>query len=105
MKIYIYDIEVTAYDWIVVAKNIETKAFTVIHNDNHHLRSFLDQPGIVLGGFNNKFYDDWVVMTMYQGGSNVEVKKHNDFIIKEIIVLHKLIIIKIFYYRIRPFHS
>ena len=83
MNIYIYDIEVLKYDWIVVAKNIETKAYTVIHNDNHHLRAFLEQPGIVLGGFNNKHYDDWVVMTMLQGGSNVEVKKHNDFIIKE----------------------
>lgn len=31
MKIYIYDIEVTKYDWIVVLKNIETKAYTVIH--------------------------------------------------------------------------
>ena len=35
----------------------------------------------MIGGFNNKHYDDWVLMTMLQGGSNVEVKKHNDFII------------------------
>lgn len=81
MNIYIYDIEVLAYDWILVAKNIETKAYTVIHNDNYHLRSFLDQPGIVIGGFNNKHYDDWVTLTMYLGGSNVEVKKHSDHII------------------------
>ena len=81
MRIHIYDIEVTKYDWIVVAKNIETKAYTVIHNDNYHLRAFLEQSGIVLGGFNNKHYDDWVVMTMVQGGSNVEVKKHSDYII------------------------
>lgn len=83
MKIHIYDIEVFAYDWIVVAKNIETKAYTVIHNDNYHLRAFLDQPDIVLGGFNNKHYDDYVVQTMYNGGSNVEVKKHNDWIIQD----------------------
>ena len=81
MNIFIYDIEVLAYDWILVAKNIETKAYTVIHNDNHHLRAFLDQPGIVIGGFNNKHYDDWVTLTMYLGGSNVEVKKHSDHII------------------------
>lgn len=43
----------------------------------------MSQPDIVIGGFNNKYYDDWVVMTMVQGGSNVEVKRHNDFIIKE----------------------
>lgn len=83
MKIHIYDIEVTKYDWIVVAKNIETKAYTVIHNDNYHLRAFLDQPDIVLGGFNNKHYDDYIVQTMYNGGSNVEVKKHNDWIIQD----------------------
>lgn len=45
------------------------------------MREFLDQEDIVIGGFNNKHYDDWVLMTMLQGGSNVEVKKHNDFII------------------------
>lgn len=83
MRIYIFDIEVVKHDWIVVLKNIETKAYTVIHNDNHHLREFLSQPDIVIGGFNNKHYDNWIVLTMILGGSNVEVKKHNDFIIQE----------------------
>lgn len=83
MKIYIFDIEVVKHDWIVVLKNIETKAYTVIHNDNYHLREFLSQPDIVIGGFNNKHYDNWIVLTMILGGSNVEVKKHNDFIIQE----------------------
>ena len=53
----------------------------MIHNDNYRLRAFLDQPDIVIGGFNNKHYDDWVVLTMILGGSNIEVKRHNDFII------------------------
>lgn len=35
----------------------------------------------MIGGFNNKYYDDWITLTMYLGGSNVEVKRHNDFII------------------------
>ena len=35
----------------------------------------------MIGGFNNKHYDNWVVLTMIQGGSNVEIKRHNDFII------------------------
>jgi len=83
MKIYIYDLEVLSDDWIAVFKNVETKAYTVIHNDNYHLREFLSQPDIVIGGFYNKHYDDWILQTILQGGSNVEVKKHNDFIIKE----------------------
>ena len=53
----------------------------MIHNDNTRLREFLSQPDIVIGGFNNKHYDNWVVLTMIQGGSNVEIKRHNDFII------------------------
>lgn len=82
MKLYIYDIEVFSDDWIVVFRNPEAENnHIVIHNDNARLRAFLDQDDIVIGGFNNKHYDDWVVMTMLKGGSNVEVKRHNDFII------------------------
>ena len=83
MKIYIYDIEVFSDDWIVVFRSPTSKHYTVIHNDNHHLREFLSQPDIVIGGFNNKHYDDWIVLTMLLGGSNLEVKKHNDFIISQ----------------------
>ena len=83
MNIYIYDIEVFSDDWIVVFRRPEKDSnYIVIHNDNARLREFLAQPDIVIGGFNNKHYDNWVVLTMIQGGSNVEVKRHNDFIIE-----------------------
>lgn len=81
MNLYIYDIEVFSDDWIVIFRRPESKQYTVIHNDNYHLREFLSQPDTIIGGFNNKYYDDWVLTTMLNGGSNVEVKKHNDFII------------------------
>lgn len=82
MNIYIYDIEVFADDWIVVFRRPEENSdHIVIHNDNNHLRSFLSQPNIILGGFNNKHYDNWILLTMYLGGSNIEVKRHNDYII------------------------
>ena len=82
MNIYIYDIEVFSDDWIVVFRRPEDDAnHIVIHNDNARLREFLSQPDIIIGGFNNKHYDNWVVLTMIQGGSNIEVKRHNDFII------------------------
>ena len=37
----------------------------------------------VFGGFNNRHYDDWVVLTMLSGGDNAMVKAHNDFIIEQ----------------------
>lgn len=82
MTTYIYDIEVFSDDWIVVFRNPDTENnHIVIHNDNAHLREFLSQPDIIAGGFNNKHYDDWIILTMILGGSNVEVKRHSDFII------------------------
>lgn len=84
MIVYIYDIEVFSDDWIVVFRNPEAENnHIVIHNDAYRLRAFLDQPDIVIGGFNNKHYDDWIVFTMILGGSNVEVKRHNDHIIRD----------------------
>lgn len=81
MNTYIYDIEVFSDDYIVVFRNPESDHYIVIHNDNVKLRAFLEQPDIIIGGFNNKHYDNWILLTMLQGGSNVEVKRHNDFII------------------------
>lgn len=84
MIVYIYDIEVFSDDWIVVFRRPEDGAnHIVIHNDNARLRDFLAQDDIVIGGFNNKHYDDYVVMVMLNGGSTVEVKRCNDFIIVE----------------------
>ena len=84
MNIYIYDIEVFSDDWIAVFRRPEKGSnHIVIHNDNARLRDFLSQPDIIIGGFNNKHYDDYVILTMILGGSNVEVKRHNDYIIKD----------------------
>lgn len=82
MTIYIYDIEVFSDDYVVVFRNPDAENnHIVIHNDNYRLRAFLEQPDIVIGGFNNKHYDDYILLTMLLGGSNIEVKKHNDWII------------------------
>ena len=84
MNVFIYDLEVFEHDWIAVFKRPEEGAtHIVIHNDVYHLREFLNQPDIILGGFNVKHYDDWILLTMLLGGSNIEVKRHNEWIITE----------------------
>lgn len=81
MKILIYDIEVFEYDWIVVAREPDKNKYYVIHNDNYKVKKLFTRPGLIFGGFNNKGYDDWIIMTMLNGGSNIEVKRHNDHVI------------------------
>ena len=85
MNIFIYDLEVFSDDWIAVFRRPEkNSSHIVIHNNAYQLREFLNsQENIVIGGFNNKHYDDYVLMTMLNGGSNIEVKRCNDWIIKE----------------------
>lgn len=81
MRVHIYDIEVFKYDWIIVFRDPTAEDnHIVIHNDNYRLRAFLDQAGII-GGFNNKHYDDWILLTMINGADPERVKDHNDFII------------------------
>ena len=82
MNIHIYDIEVFKYDWFVILRDPEGENnHIVIHNDNYRLKEVFNLPDLVVGGFNNKWYDDWVTLTMLLGGDNTVIKKHNDFII------------------------
>lgn len=83
MKIYIYDIEVFAYDWFVVFSDLEEKEIVVFHNDNVGLKRFMLNHGLIFGGFNNKHYDDWVTQSMLTGADPEIVKAHNDFIIQQ----------------------
>ena len=84
MNRWIYDIEVFAHDWLVVFRRVDDDHHVVIHNNNYHLREFfMAHSEDVFGGFNNRHYDDWVVLTMLSGGDNATVKAHNDFIIEQ----------------------
>lgn len=84
MNRWIYDIEVFAHDWLVVFRRVDDDHHVIIHNNNHQLREFfMSHSDDVFGGFNNRHYDDWVVLTMLSGGDNATVKAHNDFIIEQ----------------------
>lgn len=83
MNLFAFDFEVFNHDWIVVFRNPESSHHTVIHNDTPRLRAFMEQPDIVLFGFNVKHYDNYILRTILLGGSNIEVKRCNDWIIKE----------------------
>ena len=81
LNIEIFDVEVFKEDWIITFKNVKSGQYTVIHNDNYALKEFMSQEDLVVGGFNNKHYDNWIVQAIMLGADNEIVKKLNDFII------------------------
>ena len=80
-KIIVFDIEVFAYDWVVVFLDISNGRYTVVHNDNDAVRDYMSQPDRILCGFNNKHYDNHIVKAICCGASPELVKQINDFII------------------------
>lgn len=81
MKIIVYDIEVFTYDWIVVFLDTSNGEWSVFHNDNAGVRAYMEQPGLVFCGFNNKHYDNHIAKGICCGASPELLKQINDFII------------------------
>jgi hypothetical protein len=77
---YVFDIEVFKFDWLVVFKSIRTGEYTVIHNDNYAVKEFMTADKL-LAGFNNKHYDNYILKAILCGADNALVKEINDFII------------------------
>ncbi len=77
---YIYDLEVFQYDWVVVFKNLATKEKIVFHNDNDSVNEFITSEK-TFGGYNNKNYDNYILKAICCGADNALVKELNDWII------------------------
>jgi hypothetical protein len=80
-NIWIYDCEVFVADWIVVAHHLESGEKLVFHNDNYKVVEWIELRQPVLGGYNTKHYDQWILKAIYHGADNATVKELNDFII------------------------
>lgn len=80
---YIYDIEVFSHDWIVIFHDLKTQEKSIIHNDNYGIVRLIDHCPVlpVIGGYNTKHYDQWILKAIYHGADNATVKELNDFII------------------------
>lgn len=77
---YIFDCEVFAFDWLFVFKNLESKEYTIIHNDNDAVKSFMENDPL-LAGFNNKHYDQFILKAVLSDATPEQVKEVNDYII------------------------
>ena len=80
-NIHIYDIEVFKEDWVVVLYDVDNSYVNFFVNDNKRLREYIVVNKPVLCGFNNKYYDDYILLGMLAGNPPEIIKAHNDFII------------------------
>lgn len=80
--LYIFDIEVFKYDWLVSFKNKETQERIRIWNDNEAVKQFMDGDP-VLCGVNNKHYDQFILKAILCDATPEQLKEINDFIIVE----------------------
>lgn len=80
MRLITYDTEVFKHNWIVVFKDKETGAYTVIHNDNEALRDCISDDNIYIG-FNTKHYDQYIIKGICAGFTPEELKRLNDYLI------------------------
>lgn len=82
-NIWIYDIEVFKFDWLIVFHNYKTGQKKIFHNYNYGVAHFIDKEQPLLGGYNVKHYDQWILKAIYHGADNATVKALNDFIIAD----------------------
>lgn len=81
MTIWIYDFEVFFNDWLVVFKNLQSKEFVTILNDNSAVKDFIKIQRPTLVGFNNKHYDNYILKAVLADCSASEIKSISDYII------------------------
>lgn len=79
--IYFFDCEVFAHDWLFVFKSAETGIYTIIHNDPETLQEFMRDDDVLLCGFNNKHYDQFILKAALAEASPEDIKELNDYII------------------------
>lgn len=81
-RIYYYDFEVTAYDWLLVIKKYTNKEETVFHNAiPNDVQNFIDTNKPIMLGYNNNGYDKYVLKAILSGYTSEEIKEVNDYII------------------------
>lgn len=83
MNLFIFDYEVFAYDWIIVAKRPGEDKYYVYHNDYDSVIAFMEEYDPLLCGFNCKHYDQFIHRGVLSGLAPEEIKRINDYIIVE----------------------
>lgn len=81
-RLWGYDFEVTAHDWLLVLKDYRNRKRIVFHNSlPNDVQNFIDKYNPILLGYNNNGYDKFILKAILNGCTPEEVKDVNDYII------------------------
>lgn len=81
-RIWGYDFEVTAHDWLLVLKDYRTRKRVVFHNSiPNDVQNFIDMNNPIMMGYNNNGYDKYILKAILSGYTPEEIKEVNDHII------------------------
>lgn len=80
--LWLFDFEVTKYDWLLVLINYRTNEEIVFHNSiPNEVQNFIDIKNPILIGHNARYYDQYILKAILCGYTPEEVKEVNDHII------------------------
>ena len=81
-RLWGYDFEVTAYDWLLVLRSYRTRERVVFHNAiPNDVQNFIDVYDPIMMGYNNNGYDKYILKAILSGYTPEELKEVNDHII------------------------
>ena len=81
-NLWLFDFEVTKYDWLLVLINYRTDEEIVFHNSiPNDIQNFIDSYRPILIGHNAKYYDQYILKAILAGYTLEEIKDVNDYII------------------------
>lgn len=81
-RLWGYDFEVTAHDWLLVLKDYRTRKRIVFHNDTpNNVQKFIDKHNPIMMGYYNNGYDKFILKAILNGCTPEEIKEVNDYIV------------------------
>ena len=83
-KLWFYDFEVFEQDWLLCLNSyVEPDRWEVFHNDCEAVQKFIEENDILMCGYNNKWYDQYILKGVLCGYDPFVIKEINDWIIAD----------------------
>lgn len=80
-RLWLFDFEVTQYDWLLVLNRYRDDKEVVFHNSlANDVNDFIESEQPILIGHNAKYYDQYILKSILSGFTMNEIKDVNDYL-------------------------